>query len=143
MNLFNLKLLNFLILVFVFSFLVFSTPYFAFAQPFPPLVQCGYPGQNPCGPCDLMSLANRIVDFAFKMLILPLAALGVLASGIVLLTAGGSQTQIEKGKSMLWAIIIGFFIAVSAWVIINTILGNLVIEGEFFNPLTEKFPGCK
>lgn len=137
-----MKFLNLLVVIFIFSFLVFSTPYFSFAEPYPPLVQCGF-GKNPCGPCDLISLVNRIVDFAFKMLILPLAALGVLASGIVLLTAGGSQTQIEKGKSMLWAIIIGFFIAVSAWVIINTILGNIVVEGEFFNPLSEKFPACK
>ncbi|MEK7567152.1 MAG: hypothetical protein AAB527_03410 [Patescibacteria group bacterium] len=110
------------------------------AQDYLPLVQCGF-GQNRCTPCDLMSLANRIIDFAFKMIILPLVALGILAAGLTMLTAGGSQTQLEKGKSMLWAIIIGFFIAISAWVIINTILGNIVADG--YNFLKDPFPACR
>lgn len=76
----------------------------------------------------------------FQMIILPLAALGVLASGIVLLTAGGSESRIAMGKTMLWNILIGFFIAVSAWAIINTLLGNIVDIG--YNFLTEPFPAC-
>jgi len=106
------------------------------------LVPCGGPG-DPCEPCDFMVLANNAVRFAFKFIILPLVALGILASGLILLTAGGSQTQIEKGKSMLWNILIGFFIAVSAWLIISTILGTLVVGGFGYNPLTETFPVCK
>ena len=140
-----MRFLNFLIfrylsslVVFILVFLVFN---FAYAQG--GLVPCGNPGQPPCDFCHLMTLANKVVDFAFEKIILPLVALGILASGLVLLTAGGSQTQLEKGKSMLWNILIGFFVALSAWVIINTVLGTLVKEGSFFNPLTEKFPACK
>lgn len=44
---------------------------------------------------------------------------------------------------MLKAIIVGFFIAVFAWFIINTILGSLVEGGFGYNPLTEDFPACK
>ena len=138
-----MKLLNFLtLMVLGLALLVILIPQNALAQDYLPLVQCGF-GKNPCAPCDLMSLANRIVDFSFKMIILPLAALGILAAGLTMLTAGGSQTQLEKGKSMFWAIIIGFFIAVSAWVIINTILGSIVVGGFGFNPLTENFPVCR
>lgn len=133
---FNLKILNFLTLV-IFSFtLLFFSP-FVFAQE--PLVPCSGPD---CDFCDLMTLTNRIVDFGFKFIILPLAALGILSAGLVLLTAGGSETQLKKGKSMLIAIIVGFFIAVSGWFIINTILGAFVVPGQFYNPLTEPFPAC-
>ena len=134
-----MKSLNLLLIFLILSFALYAS--FAYAQE--PLVPCGGQGQNPCSFCDLMTLANRSVTFAWNFLILPLTALGILASGIVLLTSGGSQTQIEKGKSMLWAILMGFFIAASAWLIINTILGTLVEGGFGYNPLTEQFPACK
>lgn len=139
------KFLNFLtLLASGLVILTFFLPFFTFAQQPPaPLVPCGNDPKNPCKPCDLITLANNAVTFGVKFIILPLTALGILASGLVLLTAGGSQTQLEKGKSMLWAILIGFFIAMSAWLIINTILGTLVVGNFGYNPLTETFPACK
>jgi len=110
----------------------------ASAQSF--LVPCGNPGQPACTPCHLITLANNTINFLFKMIILPLAALGVLASGITLLTSGGSETQSKKGKDMLRAIIIGFFVAITAWALLNTLLGNLVKPG--YNYLTQDFPAC-
>ena len=82
----------------------------ASAQGFLPLVPCGGTN-NPCTPCHLITLANNIISFLFKMIILPLAALGILAAGLTMLTSGGSETQTKKGKDMLRAIIIGFFVA--------------------------------
>ena len=144
------KILLFIVIILL--ALPLLVPFFTFAQPLTPplkagLVQCGTEKDregkitNPCTPCDLVVLANKIITFLFTMIIAPLVALGILASGIVLLTAGGSESQLAKGKSMLWNILIGFFIAVSAWVIINTILGSIVKQ-EFYNTLTESFPGC-
>src|SRR3989338_3945439 len=75
-----------------------------------PLVPCGNPGQNPCTFNDFFTLANNIVDFLFTYIVLPLVAVGILASGITILTAAGSSGQIEKGKKMLWNLGIGFFI---------------------------------
>lgn len=137
-----MKLLNFLtIFIFVLTLFVFVSPLPTFAQQ-QPLVPCGGPGQPACTFCHLMELANRVVDFGIKMIILPLAAVGILAAGLVLLTAGGSQSRLEMGRSMLWNILIGFFIAVSAWLIINAILGTLV-QDSLFNPLTSPFPACR
>ena len=74
------------------------------------------------------------------MIILPLAALGILAAGLTMLTSGGSETQTKKGKDMLKAIVIGFFVAMVAWAVLNTVLGNLVEPG--YNYLTSDFPAC-
>ena|SRR3989344_5426255 len=111
----------------------------ASAQGFLPLVPCGGTN-NPCTPCHLITLANNIISFLFKMIILPLAALGILAAGLTMLTSGGSETQTKKGKDMLRAIIIGFFVAMVAWAVLNTVLGNLVEPG--YNYLTSDFPAC-
>ncbi|MBI2038703.1 MAG: hypothetical protein HYT22_00250 [Candidatus Niyogibacteria bacterium] len=85
-------------------------------------------------------MANTITNFLFTYIVLPLMAVGILASGITILTAGGSAGQVEKGKKALWNLGIGFLIAATAWVLINTLLGNLVDTG--YNFLTQKFPGC-
>ena len=89
------------------------------------LVTCGK-GTQPCQFNDLLKLANTIIDFLFRFIVLPLVAVGVLASGITILTAAGSESQIKKGRDMLWNIIIGFLIAAIAWVAVNTVLGELV-----------------
>ena len=137
------KLFNFFYFL-AFGFVLFSLflPFLSLAQEPQSLVPCGAPGQKDCTFCDVMVMANRFITFGFNFIILPLVALGILVSGLTLLTAGGSETQLKKGKAMLGAILIGFFIAVSGWFIINTILGALVQEGQFFNPLTEPFPAC-
>lgn len=136
----NLKLLNFALLFCALGFALYASS--AYAQG--GLVPCGWAGK-PCTTCDFMVLANNIITFLFKYIIAPLAALGILASGIVLLTAGGSQTQLETGKKMLWNIVIGFFIAISAWLVVSTILAHLVPGADLpatWNPLTSSFPGC-
>lgn len=104
------------------------------------LVPCGNDPSDPCTFCDLIQLANTVINFLFTYIVLPLMAVGILASGITILTAGGSSGQIEKGKKMLWNLGIGFLIAATAWVLINTALGNLVKTG--YNFLTDPFPTC-
>lgn len=124
--------------LFILIFSLFVVPFFAFAQ----LVPCS---GTDCTTCDFLVLANNIIKFLMRNIIAPLVAVGILASGIVILTAGGSEDKIKTGKKMLWNILIGFFIAISAWAIINTVLGSIIKTGgedNFYNPLTEKFPGC-
>ena len=107
-----------------------------------PLVPCGNQGQNPCTFNDFFTLANNIVDFLFTYIVLPIMAVGILASGITILTAAGSSGQIEKGKKMLWNLGIGFFIAATAWVIVNTALEALVRDPNNCNFLTELIVNC-
>jgi hypothetical protein len=130
-----------LILGFMLYVLCFN---FALAQDNLGLVPCGGLN-NPCTTCDLITLANKIIDFLFKMIIAPLAALGILAAGIVMLTAGGSESRISQGKQMLFNILIGFAIAVSAWLIVSVILAHFVRTDlkTAWNPLTNNFPACK
>ena len=121
---------------FIFLFLML-VPLIAGAQG---LVPCGGLGQKECTYVDFVVLANNVIDFVFTVLILPLVAIGVLAAGITILLSGGSESQIKKGRDMLWNLLIGFLIAATAWLIINTILE--AIARTDCNFLTKVFVTC-
>ncbi|MEK7599317.1 MAG: hypothetical protein AAB474_02640 [Patescibacteria group bacterium] len=128
-----------LFFIFIFFFLFFNPALAA------GLVPCGGERQEPCNTCDLINLANTIINFLIKDIIAPLAALGILAAGIVILTAGGSESRLGQGKQMLWNILIGFIIVMSAWLIVSTILAHLITGAKLpvtWNPLTNDFPAC-
>ena len=119
-------------------------PFFTYAAG---LVPCGGPGENPCTLCHLFQLISNIIHFILKSLLLPLAILGFLAGGIMILFAGGSESQLEKGKSVLWSTVIGIFIAFAAWLIVNTIIQSIANpDFKGANDIKwawEKFPGCQ
>ena len=114
-----------------------------YAQGPEPLVQCGT-GADPCTVCDLISLGNRLLDFAFVYIVLPLVTIGIIAAGITIATARGSMTQVLKGRQMLLSLLIGFFIAASAWVIIKMVLVSFVDPSGPVGFLTSgfSFPLC-
>ncbi len=93
------------------------------------IVPCGNAGQNPCTFCDLIQLANNLINFAFTFIVLPLFAVGMMAAGVTILTARGSINQVLKGRQMLVALVVGFFIAASAWVIVKLILTTFITGG--------------
>jgi len=107
------------------------------------LVQCGI-GAVPCTFCDLVSLTNRLINFAFVYLLLPIFTIGIIAAGITIATARASMTQVLKGRQMLTNMLIGFFIAASAWVVVHIILVALVSGNGagFENILNFSLPSC-
>ena len=50
-----------------------------------------------------------------------LAIIGIVLSGIMYLTAAGSEKQIQKAKKAFYYSVIGIVIAVGGWIIIKTI----------------------
>lgn len=114
-------------------------PFFVYAAG---LVPCGE-ANNPCTLCHLFQLISKIIDFVLKDLLLPLAILGFLIGGIMIITAGGSENQLEKGKSIIWSTVIGIFIAFAAWLIVDTIIQSIVDPNFGINWAWNKFPGCQ
>lgn len=136
----------------IIAIVVVCLPLFVFALEAPPegggssgIVPCGTAlNPDPCTFCNFIQLANNVTDFLFTYIVLPLMAVGILASGITILTSGGSSGQIDKGKKMLWNLGIGFFIAATAWVIVNMFLTTLVPTGSIVAYLRTgfTFPSC-
>ena len=100
--------------------LLFLIPVLAFAQA--PFVTCGNPGQAPCGINDFFITLGRIYNFIVLYLATPLAIIGLLAGGIMLMASGGNPGLAGKAKQVLLYSIIGLILAFGSWLIIRTIL---------------------
>lgn len=85
---------------------------------------------GPCGFNELMQLINNVIKFLLFTIATPLAALGIVYAGWLYLSAGGSTENTTKAKKILTNIIIGYVIALAAWLIVNTILKSLGLDSS-------------
>ena len=106
------------------------------------LIPCGGKGEEICTLADLGCLAEKIIDFLLLYLAAPLAVISMLIGGILMITAGGNQNQLERSKSIFYNTVIGIIIAFGAWLIVNLILQNLLDPDSFKNPL-DTIETCK
>lgn len=66
----------------------------------------------------------------------PLATLSIIIGGILMITAGGNESQLQRGRQIFSYAVIGFVIALGAWLIVDLILQQLLDPGSFTNPLS-------
>lgn len=83
-----------------------------------------------CGFNELMQLINNVIKFLLFDIATPLAALGIVYAGWLYLSAGGSTENTTKAKKILTNIVIGYIIALSAWLIVNTLLKSLGLDSS-------------
>lgn len=104
-----------------------------------PLVTCGGTGTTakglqwvprPCNICDLFSLAKRALDAIWWVLAVPIATIMFIYAGTLLLIAsmGGGSGAAERGKKILWNVIIGILIAFFGWLIVDTAIKFLAAQ---------------
>lgn len=97
--------------------------------------------KNFAQPCDfsyVILLLNNIIKFLLFAVATPLAALGLIYAGFGLLTSGGSSEAKTKAKSIIKNIIIGYVVALAAWLIVNTIFNTFGFKGQtYLNPTIE------
>lgn len=128
-----------IILFTIFSGIMFS---FVFAQE--PIVQCelGDSG-TACDFCQFFELISRVINFLLYYVIPPLAIVAFLAAGILFLFSGDDPNKRTKGRKVIWVTVLGILIAFAGWLIVNTILDQLVNEdaGIVWMPWNE-IPDC-
>ena len=75
-----------------------------------------------------------------------LAAIVMMAGGLLWLTSGGNQNKISRAKTMIFSSLIGLLLLFSAWMILNTINPNLLKMNPIILPMIdsvlEKKYGC-
>jgi hypothetical protein len=86
------------------------------------LVQCG-PGTSvpECGKQELFKLVYTLINFGLDIAAL-LAVMFVMWGGFLMLTAGGSEDKISQGKSAATSAVMGLFLVLISWLIVNTII---------------------
>ncbi len=118
-----------IVILSAFFLFVFFSPFFVHAAD---LVPCGTTA-NP-GPCNfdaLMELINRVIQFVLFDLTIPLAAIIFAYAGVILLTGGSSDEKRNKAKSIFMNVFWGLIIALSAWLIVETVLHALGYDGAW------------
>ena len=108
--------------ILIFSLLIISLPIIVFAAA-PKDTILGYTcKESPCGFQDLINLIPTVINFVLTYILTPAAILFLTIGGLVLLTSAANPERRSLGINILKATIIGMFLALGAWVIINFIL---------------------
>jgi len=77
------------------------------------------------GSCEFVSTVNNVIQFLIRISAL-LAVLVFIYAGFIMVSARGDSTLIEGAKKLFANVLIGFVILLTAFLIINTIIGILV-----------------
>ncbi|MGE4554871.1 MAG: hypothetical protein AB7D02_01980 [Candidatus Paceibacterota bacterium] len=119
-----LKYFKYFSLFLLFPLLVFSAG----------LVPCGGEGEKECSLCDLLEMIQNILDLLFTRIFPWIIIIMFFYGGFLWMFSGGRQEMIERGQRTIVYAIIGFAIALCAFIIVHTlfwILAN-VFGGEDF-----------
>ena len=89
-------------------------------------------GEEPaCNFAYIIVLAQNVIEFLIFKLAAPLAALVIAWAGFLYLTSAASPAQREKAKKILKNVVIGFILALAAWLIVKTLLSSLGVESDY------------
>lgn len=81
--------------------------------------------KNDCDFEDVMALVNKFINFLLIKLATPIFAIIIMYVGFTYLTAGGDSGKISKVKGIFQNAILGYVLALAAWLIVKTILTTL------------------
>ena len=99
----------------------------------------------PCSLCDLYNLAKNVMDFLLFSLSVPIGAAMFLYGGVMLLTSGGSENKLSRGKHAITGAVVGMALAFFAWAIMNVVLSVVGFQISFNGALKYWYqpPDCK
>lgn len=105
-----------------------------------PIVPCGIDDAVARGlsvsyaePCDFHHFIigiNNIINFLI-MIGGSIAAIVFAIAGFMILTAGGNESKMEKGRGMFMQVVWGFIWMLSAWLIVKMVLVGLGVPAGF------------
>ncbi len=88
-----------------------------------PFINCDAskpPGAGGCGIPEFVAFVKNIINYLFVIAI-PLAVIFIVWGGFVIMTAGGSEEKVKKGKGVITASVIGLAILFGSWLIVTVI----------------------
>jgi len=87
---------------------------------------------NPCNFNRLMETINKVINFVLFTLATPLFALIIIYVAWLYLSDMGSAENVKKAKKIFKNVVIGYIIALAAWLIVKTILSSLGFNGPMY-----------
>jgi len=87
-------------------------------------------GATECGLCDLVQLFQNIINFLLGVTI-PLSIALFAWAGVMYFAASGNPKQIIRAHKIFKSVLIGFIVALAAWLVVQTVLNALVSKNFF------------
>lgn len=117
------------IFTFLFAFFIIVFPYISSAAIVP---ACGQvQGGNFVQVCDFnqfMKLINNVIEFLLFKVGVPIVAIIFCYAGFLMISPSNVEHR-KKVNHMLTNVVIGYVIALAAWLVVNTILKTLNFTG--------------
>ncbi len=88
--------------------------------------------ENACDFNMVMAIINKVINFLLVTMATPLFALIIIYAGWLYLSDMGSSENITKAKKIIKNALIGYVIALAAWLIVKTILTSLGFTGPMY-----------
>ena len=85
---------------------------------------------NACDFCDGLIIIQNIVKLLTEVAI-PIAFAMIIYGALMLMIAVGSEEKVKKSRGIMTSAVVGLVIALSAWIIVNTILHVLTGQPDF------------
>lgn len=98
---------------------------FAFAKDIIPCGPASLGFSEECNACQLYQLIQNVIDFITLQIAPVLAVVMILVGAFFLITAGGSEESVKKGRDIITKTIIGILIIMGSWLVIDTVLLGL------------------
>lgn len=101
---------------------------------------------KPCTACDIFTLVQNILNFLWRYVSIPLAALLFAYGGALMVLSGASPGMREKGKKVIFNVLWGLAIIFFSWIAIDTMMklvgsrlvaGAPAFSGSDFGPWNE------
>ncbi len=93
------------------------------------LVKCGGPGETPCTIPDLIKTVVAIINFLLSWAWL-VSTLLIVWGGWGMVTAGGNAENIDGAKTTFKQAVIGFFLIMASYILINFVASILFGTGQ-------------
>lgn len=95
--------------------LLLLLPLLAFAQG--GLVPCSGPD---CTICHIWVLLQRVINLLITIAF-SVGTIGIIWGGFAIMTAGGSESRVTKGREIITTAVVGITIVLVAWVVLNSL----------------------
>lgn len=122
------------IFIFILGFVLVFTPFaFSYAGIVPecntgPIDKDTGQYVNACDFDYFMKLINKVIEFLLFKIATPLLALIIMYVAYIYLTSGGSSEKVGKAKHIFFNVVIGYIVALGAWLLISAILSSLGVD---------------
>ncbi|OGI25109.1 MAG: hypothetical protein A3J76_02695 [Candidatus Moranbacteria bacterium RBG_13_45_13] len=133
-----------LLKIFVSAVVLFGILFFSFqAAQAASLVPCGT-SENPqaCTLCHLVIGFKNIFEYLIKIILFPLFTLGIVIAGVLYMVSSGNKSLIEKAKTAFTYSLAGAVIALTSWLLVNSVLHALGYKsvGSWWNYTCDTAP---